>query len=308
LADITAWLMLAAGNDREHGGNDGYDDNPKEHYSWDDTVPNHALPQPGHIIVLWNKEILLGASVIEQVDRGRQQKELHRCPKCGKAGIKPRATLLPRYKCYKCEHLFDEAVTRIEEVETYRTQHAAGWLDLTGQLTGSQLRALCFRPKSQLSMRQLDHDRFWAALAAEPLSPPTRSIAAAVEYANGHRQSLVRTRLGQDQFRGRLLTKYNDTCAFTGAAPKEALEAAHLYSYAATGKHHDDGGLLMRRDIHRLFDVGHLAVHPINRVIDVSEAIRRFNEYGRLHGEPLQAELSSGQIRWMQQHWDQHRS
>jgi N-acyl homoserine lactone hydrolase len=40
------------------------------------------------------------------------------------------------------------------------------------------------------------------------------------------------------------------------------LEAAHLYSYAASGVHHLDGGLLMRRDVHRLFDLGHHAVRP----------------------------------------------
>ncbi|TWP45828.1 HNH endonuclease [Lentzea tibetensis] len=299
--------MLAAGNDREHGGNDGYDDDPKAHYSWDNTVPNHALPKPGDVIVMWNKEILLGASVIEHIDRGQEPKELHRCPRCGKAGIKPRAKKLPRYKCYKCEHLFDEAVTRTEEVDTYRTRHEAGWLDLNGRLTGAQLRDLCFRPKSQLSMRQLDYERFSAAVESEPLSPRLAPISAAVEYTNGHRQSYVRTRLGQEGFRGRLLARYDNTCAFTGTAPKEALEAAHLYSYAATGVHHDDGGLLMRRDIHRLFDVGHIAVHPVDLLIDVSEAVRTFEEYARLHGKRLETDLTRGQIGWMRQHWDMHR-
>lgn len=42
-----AWLMLAAGDDREHRGNDGYDDAPSAHYSRDSTVPNHLLPRPG---------------------------------------------------------------------------------------------------------------------------------------------------------------------------------------------------------------------------------------------------------------------
>lgn len=37
-----AWLCLAVSGRRQHGGNDGYDDNPSSHYSWDSTVPNHA--------------------------------------------------------------------------------------------------------------------------------------------------------------------------------------------------------------------------------------------------------------------------
>ena len=39
---MTAWLALTVGEDRQHGGNDGYDDSPSSHYSWDETVPNHA--------------------------------------------------------------------------------------------------------------------------------------------------------------------------------------------------------------------------------------------------------------------------
>lgn len=35
-----AWLLLAVGDDRQPGGNEGYDDAPESHYSWDSTVPN----------------------------------------------------------------------------------------------------------------------------------------------------------------------------------------------------------------------------------------------------------------------------
>lgn len=63
----------------------------------------------------------------------------------------------------------------------------------------------------------------------------------------------------------------------------------------------------MCRDIHRLFDVGHIAVHPVNLQIDVSEAIRTFEEYARLHGKRLETELTRGQVGWMRQHWDMHR-
>ena len=57
----TAWLMIAAGEDRQHGGNQGYDDDPERHYSWDNTVANHRKPRNGHIIVLWDKRNLIGA-------------------------------------------------------------------------------------------------------------------------------------------------------------------------------------------------------------------------------------------------------
>lgn len=96
-----AWLMLAVSEGRQHGGNDGYDDTPNRHYSWDDTVPNHAGPQRGDPIALWDKQILLDASVIEDIAVDEQVKQLYRCPKCALAGIKARKAKTPRYKCYK---------------------------------------------------------------------------------------------------------------------------------------------------------------------------------------------------------------
>ncbi|MGW0589053.1 HNH endonuclease [Streptosporangium sp. NPDC002607] len=81
-----------------------------------------------------------------------------------------------------------------------------------------------------------------------------------------------------------------------------------MYSYADHAAHHSHGGMLMRRDIHRLFDLGQLAVHPDTKTIDVASSITRFGEYGRLHGAPLLVALSSGHVRWLREHWKTHRS
>ncbi|MGC5387269.1 hypothetical protein ACPXCJ_22480 [Micromonospora chalcea] len=86
-----AWLMLAVGAERQHGGNDGYDDDPDVHYSWDDTVPNARTVAVGDRIVLWDKEAVLGASVIEEIGTGRAEKILYRCPHCNGANIERRS-------------------------------------------------------------------------------------------------------------------------------------------------------------------------------------------------------------------------
>ena len=44
---LHAWLVLAVGDDRQHGGNEGYDAGPAVHYSWDSTVPNHEAVAGG---------------------------------------------------------------------------------------------------------------------------------------------------------------------------------------------------------------------------------------------------------------------
>ena len=97
----------------------------------------------------------------------------------------------------------------------------------------------------------------------------------------------VRVRLGQAEFRRRMLEEFETDCAFTGRAPLSMLEACHLYSYAAVGEHHDHGGLILRRDVHRLFDLGQVAVNPETMTIDVSDELRGFPTYASLAGRKL---------------------
>ncbi|CAL9657049.1 hypothetical protein SUDANB95_06807 [Actinosynnema sp. ALI-1.44] len=309
-AQRDAWLMLAVGDARTRRSNDGYDDAPAIHYSWDSSVDNHRLPRAGDVIALWDKKVLLGASVIEKIVEGQEQKTLNRCPKCARASIKLRRTESPRYRCYKCTATFDEVITTRREVITYRSHHSIAWVDLTGELTGDQLRGLCTLPKAQHSIRRLDYARFVEALRATPGRPRLSPIEAALTAVlkGGHATAVVRVRRGQGAFRSRLLKLYGGTCAFTGSAPQAALEAAHLNSFAADGRHHDQGGLLLRRDVHRLFDLGHLAIDPQDHTIHVSETVADYPEYRRLQGQELHVQLTPRQVGWVAKHWAMHRN
>ncbi len=161
---VTAWLVLAVGSDRQHGGNDGYDDSEAAYYSWDSTVGNHRKVSAGDVIVLWDKRTLLGASVVERIATGTETKARYSCPLCGKASLKARKTKLPRWKCFKCGGVFDNPTVAHEQVDTYRSDHAPMWTDLTDCLSGSELRALCRDPRSQLSLRQLRWPDFCRAV------------------------------------------------------------------------------------------------------------------------------------------------
>jgi hypothetical protein len=94
----------------------------------------------------------------------------------------------------------------------------------------------------------------------------------------------------------------------TGSNHPTALEAAHLYSYSAKGVHHQDGGLLLRRDIHRLFDSGLIAINPSTRLIAIAPELKNLNTYGELHGHGLKIELNAGLMKWIDLHWKQHQS
>lgn len=67
---------------------------------------------------------------------------------------------------------------------------------------------------------------------------------------------LIRPRLGQGSFRVLVTETYERRCAVTGEKVLPVLEAAHIHPVAADGVHRIDNGLLLRSDLHTLFDKG----------------------------------------------------
>ena len=102
----------------------------------------------------------------------------------------------------------------------------------------------------------------------------------------------MRPRLGQGAFRVLVTDFYRRRCAVSGERTLPALDAAHIRPYGEGGEHAAHNGLLLRRDIHSLFDAGYVTVTPDLR-FEVSRRIREEFENGRhyyaLHGGLVQA-------------------
>jgi hypothetical protein len=90
-------------------------------------------------------------------------------------------------------------------------------------------------------------------------------------------------RRGQPEFRRKLIVAYAGCCAITGCDAVEALEAAHIISYKGPLSHHVTNGLLLRSDIHTLFDLDLIGINPETLTISVAPGIKA-NDYTQLHG------------------------
>ena len=71
---------------------------------------------------------------------------------------------------------------------------------------------------------------------------------------------LVRPRMGQGHFKQAVAHAYRNRCAVTASATFPSLEAAHIRPFAEGGLHAIANGLLLRTDVHRLYDRGFLSV------------------------------------------------
>lgn len=118
--------------------------------------------------------------------------------------------------------------------------------------------------------------------AAARLQPP-RVLQAAEDTEFETRFGspvLVRPRLGQGTFRIAVTEAYQRACAITAEHSLPVLDAAHIRPYGEGGQHHPSNGLLLRADLHRLFDLGYLTVTP-DYQIRVSSKLR--DEYKNGH-------------------------
>ena len=95
----------------------------------------------------------------------------------------------------------------------------------------------------------------------------------------------VMRRLGQPKFRKALLNAYDRQCAITGCGVAEVLEAAHIEPYSMRGLNKVTNGLLLRADLHTLFDLGLIAIDEKYRLL-VSKWLDQ-SPYADLRGQTL---------------------
>jgi putative restriction endonuclease len=97
----------------------------------------------------------------------------------------------------------------------------------------------------------------------------------------------VLPRLGQGSFRILVTDAYDRRCSITGERTLPALDAAHIKPYSASGDHVINNGILLRKDLHALFELGYVTIAPSYR-FEVSRKIKEEFENGRdyyaMHG------------------------
>jgi len=99
-----------------------------------------------------------------------------------------------------------------------------------------------------------------------------------------YREIVVRR--GQQQFRCDLAVAYEERCAITGADFLPVLEAAHIMPYRGPQTNHVTNGLLLRADIHVLFDLNFIGINPSTMTVEFSDQAIR-TEYCGLHGKEI---------------------
>jgi len=126
-----------------------------------------------------------------------------------------------------------------------------------------------------LSKRQLTHE------------PDLRTDEERARYG---KETLIKPRLGQGSFKILVTDAYRRSCAITQERVLPVLEAAHIKPYSDAGPHEVRNGVLLRSDMHKLFDRGYLTITQKLHV-EISRRIKdEFDNgeyYFTFHGHPI---------------------
>lgn len=132
-----------------------------------------------------------------------------------------------------------------------------------------------------------DFAEYWKLVTAR--LPPAVSLSAAPKPAFGSPSTYL-PRLGQGAFRSMVIDAYGRRCTVTGERTLPALEAAHIVPFSEIQAHHVSNGLLLRADLHKLFDEGYVTVNSRYQ-FEVSKRIKDEYENGRdyyaMHGKQI---------------------
>ncbi|MFT7836368.1 HNH endonuclease signature motif containing protein [Saccharothrix sp. BKS2] len=310
---MAAWSLLSVGEDRHYQGNTGYADVLESHYEFDSTVTYADRVAVGDLVVLKDREVALGVARVERVEAepGREKVRLV-CPTCRRTSLKKRAVASPAYLCQSCRAEFDAPVNVEVAITRYTAHYGGTWRKLDGKPTVRQLRLIALNRSTQQSISPLDPDDLRELLAgiAVPLPPVVGSGPVGTGSAGpagtplpaGRRPALVRVRIGQQAFRQELSRRDGWVCAITGPCPPGALQAAHLRAFHEHEEHNPEEGVLLRADVHQLFDRGLMAVDPSSGLVRVAPELRAYPAYASLEGR--RASLTGVDLDAVREHFE----
>lgn len=120
------------------------------------------------------------------------------------------------------------------------------------------------------------------------------------DYAIG----AIARRRGGSAFRNAVLSAYANKCCISGCTLQDVLEAAHIRPYAGASTNVVPNSLLLRSDLHTLFDLLRLTIEPSTLTIKVHPDLLVHSEYAAFDGKTL-TPPPNVDLSWaLSHHWD----
>ncbi|WP_412476932.1 HNH endonuclease [Flavobacterium sp. TBRC 19031] len=290
------WVLKSVDDDDlSYISNDGHADELQTKYVYDNFVPNCRQIKKGDVAVIVNKEKVLGLAKISNIVIYNSTKIRRRCPVCNNTNYEERKTKLPKYRCNK-GHEFEEPLAETVDVIQYEAFYSQSFISPKIKVTVDKLRSYHDKGYNRnMSMQSLSKDFFMDYFESEynyllhevsyPLAEDGDNNLLGeilsddyVPTGEDERSKIYKSiiqRRGQQKFRDAVREMYGDKCVITGCEILDILEAAHINPYKGEKDNHPTNGLLLRADIHTLFDLDLIGIEPNELKVYVKETVRK---------------------------------
>ncbi|WP_394678494.1 HNH endonuclease [uncultured Sphingobacterium sp.] len=300
--DSQLWVLKTVPEEDKASQTDDYQDSLKEYYNYDNFVANSQRIKAGDQAIIIDKKMILGFVSISSIYSVKGGKTIRRCPECPSTTIDKRKTKKPIYRCNK-GHEFNEPIEELKSVTKYKANfdHFVSSNQFNNDL--QQLRPFYSSGYNQnMSMQRLDYkaldlfpdfDMSWDddeehynSIPLMPYQSYTEEDEEEYKISDEDEREItergIKLRRGQQKFRDSLLKRYNNTCIITGCKIVDILEAAHIRPYRVKNDNHPSNGLLLRADIHTLFDLNLIAIDPNTMTVHFHPKVK--DEYSQFDG------------------------
>lgn len=289
---IKAWYLLLV-DSRFHQGNLGYTDELTKFYNYDSNVPNYKQVNEGDLAILVERydgqRKVKGIAKIEKIFTNKATKISKRCPFCKTTQFNKRTTKVPEFLCRRCSQEFHQPLQETRDTTNYTAIFGNSFISIENILSIDELNKACFSNyNKQLSMQAIDLNMLMNKILNKypevsnllntsisrkelglievnsqtiPSVPLDDYIADLIDLRESQ-LNLGYLRPGQSKFRKLLVEKYGDRCMITGCSVFDVVEACHIVPYRGEKDNHPANGLLMRADLHILFDRNLLGIEP----------------------------------------------
>lgn len=318
LNNSTLWALKSVEEDKKATLTiDNYDEDINEEYNYDSSVQNYKNIKVGDYAIILNKKNIFGFAKIGEINSSNGVKTRFYCPICKNSTLIKRTTLIPKFKCNN-GHTFEVPFEKTVTVTKFNAR-----FDFFIKINEQAYTTSILRPyysnnyNKNMSMQVLDHKviQIFSKTHTDLINQSIQNTlqfqeiddVESIYKSNGmdEREVILRSiklRRGQKEFRDKLIKRFKNTCIITRCKISEILEAAHINPYRGHNDNHLSNGILIRADIHTLFDLNLIGIEPNSLTIQISEKLKD-SEYKTLENKQLkikQSKLSSEALikRW----------
>lgn len=300
-----AWILKSKGDESAFGGNEGYDDVAGTTYIYDTTVKNHDKISEGDIIIVAGKKYIEGFGRIDKIEvKPNMSKLRFRCPVCNTQEHYQRKNVSPKFKC-RNKHEFDDLIQEEVIVNQFSATYKENYIPCSPKSSVSLLndyyvkrnfyysiqpvRIDFFRREFPLVLDKLISEGVVIEFETEAIDQSFLEIPEYLPSDVDARISLIARKIsreGQQRFREALIKYYGVKCMITGCGIPQAIEAGHVNPYRGKKDNHPANGLLLRRDLHALFDCNIIGIHPDDLRVHIHPSLKN-SEYSSLDDKAI---------------------